>query len=68
MLTTAQFTVVRIWKQPKYSSTEKWIKKTWYIRTMEHYSAIKRNVTVPFTETWMDLETLVQSELGKIPH
>ena len=65
MLTTAQFTVVRIWKQPKYSSTEKWIKKTWYIRKMEHYSAIKRNETVPFTERCMDLEAVTQTEVNQ---
>ena len=63
MLTTAQFTVVRIWKQPKYSSTEKWIKKTWYIRTMEHYSAIKRNGVESFVEMLMDLESAIQSEV-----
>ena len=40
-------------------------KKIWYIYTMEYYSAIKRNEIVPFTETWIDLETVIQSEVRK---
>ena len=66
MLTTAHFATARIWKQPKYSSTEKWIKEMWYIHTREYYSAIERNEIVPFAETWMDLEMLIQSEVRKI--
>ena len=52
----------RTWKQPKCSSTEEWIKKTWYIYTMEQYSAIKRNEIVPFAEMWVDPETVIQSK------
>ena len=44
------------------SSREVWIKKMWYIYTMEYYSATKRNETVSFAETWMDLETVTKSE------
>ena len=43
LFTEALFTVTRIWKQPRYSSTDEWIKKLWCIYTMEYYSAIKRN-------------------------
>ena len=43
VFTAALFTVTRIWKQPRYSSTDEWIKKLWCIYTMEYYSAIKRN-------------------------
>ena len=43
MFTAALFTITRAWKQPKFPSTDKWIKKMWYIYTMEYYSAIKRN-------------------------
>ena len=45
MLTAALFTIARSWKQPKCPSTDEWIKKMWYIYTMEYYSAIKRNKT-----------------------
>ena len=49
------FTIARSWKQPKCPSTDKWIKKIWYIYTMEYYSAIKKNETGSFVETWMHL-------------
>ena len=53
------------WKQPKCPSTEEWIKKMWYIYTMEYYSAIKRNEIVPSAERWMDLQTVIQSEVSQ---
>ena len=62
MFTAAVFTIARSWKQPKCPSTDEWIKKRWYIYTMEYYSAIKRNDIGSFVETWMDLETVIQSE------
>ena len=65
MFTAALFTVVRTWKLPKYSSVEEWIKKMWYIYTMEYFSTIKRNETGSFVETWMNLETVIQSEVRK---
>ena len=43
------------------STTEERVKKMWYIYTMEYYSAIRRNEIVPFAETWMELETVIQS-------
>ena len=63
MFTAALFTIARTWKQPKCPSTEEWIKKMWYLCTMEYYSAIKRNKIVPFVETW--LETVIQSEVSQ---
>ena len=65
MFIAALFTIARTWKQPKRPSTEDWIKKMWYIYTMEYYSATKRNKIVPFAETWMDLETVIKSEVRK---
>ena len=65
MFTAARFTIAKTWKQPKCPSTEEWIKKMWYIYTMEYYSAIKSNKIVPFAETWMDLETVIQSEVSQ---
>ena len=65
MFIVALFTVAMSWKQPKCPSTEKWIKKLWYIYTMEYYSAIKRNEIGSFVETWKDLETVIQSEVSQ---
>ena len=57
------FTIARTWKQPKCPLTDEWIKKIWYIYKMEYYLAIKRNETGSFVETWMDLESVIQSEV-----
>lgn len=57
----ALFTTTRTKKQPKCPSTDGWIEKVWYMCTVEYYSAIKNEI-VPFTETWTDLETVIQSE------
>ena len=65
MFIAALFTITRPWKQPKCPSTDKWIKKIWHIYTMEYYSTIKRNKTGSFVETWMDLETVIQSEVSQ---
>ena len=65
MFIAALFTIARTWKQPKCPSKEEWIKKMWYIHTTEYYSGIKRNEVVSFAETWMDLETVIQSEVRK---
>ena len=58
------FIAARTWKQPKCPLTDEWIKKMWYIYTMEYYSAIKRNGTGSFVEMWMDLESVIQSEVS----
>ena len=62
MFIATLFTIARTWKQPKCPSTEEWIQKMCHIYTMEHYSATERNKIVPFSETWMDLEIVIQSE------
>ena len=72
MSIAALFTVARSWKQPKCPSIDEWTKKMWYIYTMEYsikrnkkeYS-IKRNEIESFVETWMDVETVIQSEVRK---
>ena len=51
--------------EPKCPSTDEWIKKMWYTYTMEYYSAITRNEIGSFVETWMDLETVIQSEVSQ---
>ena len=65
MFTAALFTIARLWKQPKCSSTDEWIKKMWYIYTMEYHSATERKEIWSFVETWMDLETVIQSEVSQ---
>ena len=65
MFIAALFIVARSWKQPNCPSTDEWIKKMWYIYTMEYYSSIKRNEIGSFVETSMDLETVIQSEVSQ---
>ena len=65
MFITALFTIARTWKQPKCPSTDEWIKKMWHIYTMEYYSAIKRNEIKLFVVRWMDLESVIQSEVSQ---
>ena len=60
MFIAALFTIARTWKQPKCPSTDDWIRKMWYIYTMEYYSAI-----MPFAATWMELENLILSEMSQ---
>ena len=65
MFNAALFTIVKTWKQPKCSLTDEWIKKMWYIYTIEYYSAIKMNEIMSFAATWMDLEIIILSELSQ---
>ena len=64
MFIAVLLTIARTWKQPKCSLTEEWLKKM-YIYTMEYYSAIKKNEIMPFVVTWMDLETIILSEVNQ---
>ena len=57
------FTIARTWKQPKCPSSDEWIEKMWHIYTMEYYSVIKRNEVELFVVMWMELETVIQSEV-----
>ena len=66
MFLAALFTMAKIWKQPECPSTDEWIKKMWYIYTVEYYSAIKKNKMLPFAATWMDLEVIMLSEISQI--
>ena len=63
MFIAALFTIAKTWKQPKCPLTDDWIRKMWYVYTMEYYSAIKKNKIMPFAATWMELETLILSEV-----
>ena len=64
MLIAALFIIARTWKQPKCPLTDEWIKMC-YMYTMEYYSAIKRNETGLFVVLWMDLESVIQSEVSQ---
>ena len=65
MFTSALLAIAKTWKQPKYPLIDEWIKKVWYIYTMKHYTAIKANKTISLAATWMELETLILSELSQ---
>ena len=64
MFRAALLTIAKTWKQPKCPTNE-WIKKLWYIYTMEYYFAIKKDKIMPFTTTWMELEILILREVSQ---
>ena len=57
-------TTAKVWKEPTCPSTDEWIKKMWRIYTMEYYSSIKRNETLPFATAWVELECIMLSEIN----
>ena len=61
MFIAALFTIARTWKQSEYPSTDEWIKKMWYIYTMEYYSAIQKNEIMSFSATWTQLDIIIPS-------
>ena len=65
MFTAALFIIARTWKQPKCPSTDEWIKKQWCTYTMEYYSAIKRNTFESVLMRWMNIESIIQSEVSQ---
>ena len=64
MFIAALFTLAKTWKQPKCPSADDWINKMWYIYAMEFYSSIRKNKIMLFAETWMELVTLILSEVS----
>ena len=65
MFITALFIIARTWKQPRCPSSDEWIRKLWYIYTMEYYSAIKKNTFESVLMRWMKLEPIIQSEVSQ---
>ena len=61
----ALFIIARTWKQPRCPSAVEWIRKLWYIYTMEYYSAIKKNTFESVLMRWMKLEPIIQSEVSQ---
>ena len=62
---TALFIIARTWKQPRCPSADAWIRKLWYIYTMEYYSVIKKNTFESVLMRWMKLEPIIQSEVSQ---
>ena len=65
MFIAALFIIARTWKQPRCPSAGEWIRKLWYIYTMEYYSAIKKNTSESVLMRWMKLEPIIQSEVSQ---
>ena len=65
MFISELFIIARTWKQPRRSSADEWIRKLWYICTMEYYSAIKKNTFETVLMRWMKLEPIIQSEVSQ---
>ena len=65
MFIAAQFTIAKCWKQPKCPSVNEWIKKLWYIYTMEFYAAERKKELLPFATARMDLQTIMLGEISQ---
>ena len=63
MFLVAQFTIAKICKQPKCPPADEWIKKLWYIHTIEYYATVKKKEFLPFATAWIELESIMQSEI-----
>jgi hypothetical protein len=63
MFIAALFTIAKLWKQPRCPITNKWIKKMWYLYTVEFYSTTKKNEILSFTSKWMELENITLSDV-----
>jgi hypothetical protein len=64
MFIAALFTIAKLWKQPRCPTIDKWIKKKWYLYTMEFYSA-RKNEILSFSSKWMELENIILSEVSQ---
>ena len=65
MFIAALFIIARTWRQPRCPSADEWIRKLWYIYTMEYYSAIKKNASESFVKRWIKLEPNIQGEVSQ---
>ena len=65
MFITALFIIAKIWKQPRCPSADEWIRKLWYLYTMEYYSVIKKNTSESVLMRWTKLELIIQSEVSQ---
>ena len=65
MFIAAMSTIAKLWKEPPYLSQDEWIKKMWFMYTMQYYSAIRNDKYPPFASTWMELEGIMLSEVSQ---
>jgi hypothetical protein len=63
MFIAAVFTITKLWKQPRCPTTDKWIKKMWYLYTMKFYAAMKKNEMLSFASKWVELDNIILSEV-----
>jgi hypothetical protein len=66
MFIAALLTITKLWKQPRCSTSDKWVKKMWYLYTMEFYLATKKNEILSFPGKWMKLENIILSEASQV--
>jgi hypothetical protein len=65
MFIAALFRIAKLWKQPICPTTDEWIKKTWYLYTMEFYAVMNKNEILSFASKWMELENIILSEVSQ---
>jgi hypothetical protein len=65
MFIATLFTIPKLWKEPRYPNTDEWIKKMWYLYTMEFYSAMRMHEILSFAGKWMELENIIPSKLSQ---
>jgi hypothetical protein len=65
MFIAALFTIANLWKQPRYPTSDEWVKKMWYLYTMEFYSTTKKNEILSFANKWMELANIILSEVSQ---
>ena len=63
---SSKFPIAKCWKQPKCPSVNEWIKKLWYIYTMEFYTVERKKDLLPFVTAWMELESIMLSEISQV--
>ena len=66
MFIAALFTIAKCWKQPNCPSINEWIKKLWYIYTIEYYEAERKKELLPFPKTWIELESIMLNEIRQV--
>jgi hypothetical protein len=66
MFIAVLFTIAKLWKQPRCLTADEWIKKMWYLYTMEFYSAMKKSDILSFAGKWMEVENIILREVSQV--